>query len=126
MNSQILSQIGKLNNIYFRNSETKLKDLKKKDVKIFYIAKKGKVVGYCILKWPAGCVNMEYIGVVKEYRKKHIGTKLVKKAIKWCARNGCPLFTYASIYNTVSINMLVKCGFLVEYCTTRWVFFRIG
>lgn len=126
MKNSILRQIVRLNNSYFPNSETTLARLKEKTTKVFYIAKKGKVIGYCILKWPEGAVTLEYIGVIREYRKQHIGTKLIKKAIKWCIGKGAPIFTYASIYNTVSINMLIKCGFLVEYVTTRWIYFRIG
>ena len=127
MQNYILKQICRLNNSYFPNSHTTLRRLQEKTTKVFYISKNRKVVGYCILSWPLDAVTLTYIGVVREYRKKHIGSRLIKRAIKWCTTKwNCPLFTYTSIYNTVSMNMLIKNGFLIEYATTRWVYFRIN
>lgn len=86
--------------------------------------KKKKVLAYGILDREGDLFKLELVGVVRGERGQGLGKDIVHRAITHVRRSGGYLSTYASIYNTTSVNMLIKCGLLVEYINTRWIFFK--
>lgn len=123
-----LGEIVKLINSHFPEWGASIKLLRQYiegGGKVLYLERRGKVVAYAIIRKTDFLYELMLVGVVKEHRGKGLGTQLVKKVLKLVESKGGFFSTYASIYNTPSINMLIKCGLKVEYCTTRWIFFNV-
>lgn len=127
-----LNQVVKLNNTYFPNAKTtkkELLDILDAHGRVFVKLKKDKVVGYLILRRKDEAYNVDFIGITRDCRRRGLASELVRKAVTYAMRSGDGanfIFTYASIYNTISINMLIKNGFTVESINTRWINMKYG
>ena len=124
----VLRQVVKLINSHFPEWGASVKLLQEyidKGGRVFTIERKGKIAAYAIVRKTDSLYELMLVGVVKEYRRKGLGKIIVKKVLNWVESKGGFFSTYASIYNTPSINLLIQCGLKVEYCTTRWIFFNI-
>lgn len=127
LQDRILDQVVKLVNSHFRNvryTKTELKKTLDAEGRVFYTLVDNKVVSYLILALKDGVWRIEYVGVQRDWRGKKLGSSLIKKAKAYVEKRGGFIFCYISIYNTPSINMFIKAGFLVEFINTRWVHLR--
>lgn len=125
--NNVLKQIVKMNASYFPDAGLSMKELKRKIAKggkVFCRVRQGRVQGYVLTTIRDDACWVSFIGIRRENRGQGLGYVLLKRAVKWALNQNYWIFTYASVHNIRSINLLIKCGFRVESIGARWINLR--
>ena len=80
----------------------------------FVAREKNKIVGLCTINMKNRDGYIDLLGVLQEYRGKHIGSRLVESAISYCANKVKRMFVVTEGENIPANRLYQQKGFIID------------
>lgn len=81
-----------------------------------FVAKDGeKIVGFCTIKIKKGDGYVDLLGVLPRYRRKHIGSRLIDRALVFLSKRVKRIFVVTEGENVPANRLYQKKGFIIDH-----------